>query len=684
MSRDGSGNYSRVQGPYQDGQVIDDDQINAELDDMATALTGSWTRDGTAVPTANIPMANRKFTGMAAGTANGDSVRYEQLVAAMEASGYQNFETVYGAVGDGSTNNTTAWQNACNAGLPLVVPPGDFRIQGLGTVDTNGMIIKGVGAQSIIRPVGSFNAIEINGGIEGARIEDLHFEAASHTGYLIEIQNANRTTIKGLTADSPYNGVYIEQANMTTLRDLWMQNFRGAYMFHCYGTPALRSDVVKFENVVASADSGVAAASRAVGLMWDGNVHTVSCNGLYLILPSKGLHMRASAGGTTFPTDTPAFGRFTDLEIDYPAIEGITLDSAWDVQFVNLYCSNSIAEEGINIGSSAVQGSIVGGFVSGNAKEGMVFGGKDWQFSGVNFVSNSFLTANLGSYDHVRCTSTCERAVFAGCHAGMREGIGEVTRYGLRLDSGATYVSWSGGFLGGLLAEWSDASAVGTNSHFSVTAINARLSVVNNMLMGTAIGFDAAATPTIGGGIITGITITNGGRHYSSAPSVFAFDPNGTGSGFSGTAVVSSAGVVTSVTIGAGGTNYSSATIIYFQAQSGSPMIRPYSPTVSNVIQQIGGKGTGAVLILNDQGPIFAADGGTATVNYIQVNSAASGTSPMISSQGSGTNLDLRLIPKGTGVLSIGAPTRTASGTQIGWIDVLINGATGCIPYYAR
>ncbi|MGE3712322.1 MAG: hypothetical protein AB7G35_21965 [Hyphomicrobiaceae bacterium] len=51
MSRDGAGNYSLPESPYQDGEVIDDDSMNSNLSDIATALTGSMARDGQSPPT---------------------------------------------------------------------------------------------------------------------------------------------------------------------------------------------------------------------------------------------------------------------------------------------------------------------------------------------------------------------------------------------------------------------------------------------------------------------------------------------------------------------------------------------------------------------------------------------------------------------------------------------------------
>lgn len=79
MARDGSGNYTRVAGPYVGGTTILKDNINDEMSDIATALSDSINKAGTQEMAANLPMGGFKLTGLAAGASNGDSVRYEQL-----------------------------------------------------------------------------------------------------------------------------------------------------------------------------------------------------------------------------------------------------------------------------------------------------------------------------------------------------------------------------------------------------------------------------------------------------------------------------------------------------------------------------------------------------------------------------------------------------------------------------
>ena len=76
----GSGQYTLTAGqPVVAGTDILDSTFNTLTADLATALSTCVTRDGQSPPTTNLPMGSFKLTGLAAGTAAGHSVRFEQL-----------------------------------------------------------------------------------------------------------------------------------------------------------------------------------------------------------------------------------------------------------------------------------------------------------------------------------------------------------------------------------------------------------------------------------------------------------------------------------------------------------------------------------------------------------------------------------------------------------------------------
>lgn len=67
--------------------------------------------------------------------------------------------------------------------------------------------------------------------------------------------------------------------------------------------------------------------------------------------------------------------------------------------------------------------------------------------------------------------------------------------------------------------------------------------------------------------------------------------------------------------------------------------------------------------------------GATNAVNYFDVSGSAAGSAPVLSSQGSDTNIDLALTPKGTGLVRFGTYTNTVS-TIAGYIEIKDSGGT--------
>ena len=80
MARNGSGSFSRVAGtPYINNTTISETVVNAEMDDIASALTASIAKDGQTTPTANLPMATYRHTGVGQAAALTDYARYDQV-----------------------------------------------------------------------------------------------------------------------------------------------------------------------------------------------------------------------------------------------------------------------------------------------------------------------------------------------------------------------------------------------------------------------------------------------------------------------------------------------------------------------------------------------------------------------------------------------------------------------------
>ena len=94
MPFDGTGNYTRSNGSYagttlwqqkagSGNATIDAAEHDAEMNDVATALSSCLTKTGVTQPTANLPMNGFKHTGCANATNSNEYATYGQLTSAV-------------------------------------------------------------------------------------------------------------------------------------------------------------------------------------------------------------------------------------------------------------------------------------------------------------------------------------------------------------------------------------------------------------------------------------------------------------------------------------------------------------------------------------------------------------------------------------------------------------------------
>lgn len=104
MAFNGSGVYTLPGPQLAAGDTVSATENNQCRNDMAAAFNDVLCRDGQSVPTADLPMGGFKLTGLPAGTANGDSVRYEQVTSDVSITG----GSVAGVAITGSTIATSS------------------------------------------------------------------------------------------------------------------------------------------------------------------------------------------------------------------------------------------------------------------------------------------------------------------------------------------------------------------------------------------------------------------------------------------------------------------------------------------------------------------------------------------------------------------------------------------------
>lgn len=214
-------------------------------------------------------------------------------------------------------------------------------------------------------------------------------------------------------------------------------------------------------------------------------------------------------------------------------------------------------------------------------------------------------------------------------------------------------------------------------------------------------GIQATATCTVTAGVVdTTFIITNVGSGYVEQPTI-TFTPVSGGSGAAAYATVGAGSIIRA--LGATGTQaldfYTPASTsngipaLRLRDNSGTGYFMVQNQASSAALISQGGTNDNALISANGAGSVRLTTNGTtqteqmrvshtaSAVNYVQVTGAATGNRPTISAQGTDTNIDLALTPKGTGVVSIPTLSLTNALSVANGGTGLTSLTSGRIPY---
>jgi len=338
----------------------------------------------------------------------------------------------FGAAGDGTTNDTTALQNAINTGRDVYLAAGKTYLHSTAlSVTTSNQWVGGPGE---LKTSGAINGVTVGGASKGVRLS-LNFRSPSQTtGYAVYISNADRVTIEHLYLYDAFGGLYVEQSNICSVQ--WMWGIIRGPGIKWYGDAAKRSDVLSID--FASIDPG----PDYYGFEWDGNCHSLNTRYLALICgtgnatqSSYGLVIQNTVGGyksvtsgsisgttmtlvtaptnpilvgmlvygtgvtagttvtgitnptsytvsisqtvsttnlSTVPAFFPAIGRIGTLEIDYAKAAAIKIMEGVDYDFVMPYVNGAVSD-GLYVNSNidSYNVRVTGGKLIGNGGYGI-------------------------------------------------------------------------------------------------------------------------------------------------------------------------------------------------------------------------------------------------------------------------------------------------------------------------
>ena len=108
----------------------------------------------------------------------------------------------FGALGDGVTNDTAAFNNALAFGGTVFVPAGTYVITSTININVTGTKLVGVGKASRLNLNSATNGIAFSGGIEDVGLEDLYLFSGSATNTLVRTE--------GISDKGLFSGIYFE------------------------------------------------------------------------------------------------------------------------------------------------------------------------------------------------------------------------------------------------------------------------------------------------------------------------------------------------------------------------------------------------------------------------------------------------------------------------------------------
>jgi len=351
-----------------------------------------------------------------------------------------------GATGDGTTDDTTAFQKALDTGLDVVVPPGSYKITGSLSYASAGQRIIGSGISdcSLVFANGTSDGLTCNA-LNSCSIEDIKLTGSGKTGgALLKVTGgAYLFQASRIYWNAAYNGLDFNEVNSALLENSACGgSMTGDYAVRFTGSSGFKSDVLTLRSV-GIANSG--GASTFAGILWDSYAHTMELDDVRLVRCGYGLKTQRTTGSDS--NATPSFLNATKLEIDFPQKEAIRLDYMADAWITNLYASGggTSTESGVYIADGCTSIRMTNGRISGMSKHGIHANGQGLLISGQRIYSCS--QAGSATYSGIYMDATATDMAVSDCDIGKSSG--ELQKYGIEIAVGATRYTYGVNLING-------------------------------------------------------------------------------------------------------------------------------------------------------------------------------------------------------------------------------------------
>lgn len=351
----------------------------------------------------------------------------------------------YGAVGDGSNDDTASIQAAIDAlpssGGTVLLPSGTYKVTSTITIDKDGTTLKGVGAASVIQVPNSalgINVIQIgNGATTRAHcaIRDLRINATAQktAGVGIHLTKCFKIWLQNLLIEKQFRSLQYSNTtevwlNATDVRDskehglLLSNDLMSGFDWYITDCVFDNPDVV----------------NTGSGIHWDGG-ETLVVSGLDLLRFNTGFTIVPGAGRES------RFGFFSNMIMDTSIDNNVHISnsgsgSAVGFTFTNCW-SGTAGNYGVLIdrpGGGIVQGvRWIGGKIFHNGLAGFrLAGGQDVHISNSDIIANS--QTSSASRHGIEVGAGISEWSVQGCRIGGGYQQGDTQGYAVHIDAGSS------------------------------------------------------------------------------------------------------------------------------------------------------------------------------------------------------------------------------------------------------
>jgi len=362
---------------------------------------------------------------------------------------------MFGAVGDGTTDDKAA----CQAAINFVGPTGGRVLFGAKTyalasslsVPYSSVQLAGIPGATMLKftAANTQDRIILGTGTSQSNylsVVDMNIIAPNATGGSAVFFNwcgdSRISNVQMYNLGSSNNGIKIWQCNTIRIQDMRIVNPTQAGIY-AYGTDTARTDVVDIINVIVSGTANNGNTYLPAFLELDGFVNTFAGTSWKAVDCGRGLYCHNSVGST----QRGEFIFVHDFEVDFPYYEGIRVDYHDSLFFSNVYVNNSLTTSNVilntNSPNTTTNISFIGGQCTNAAKQGFYINSNHTKIVGMEISGNS--KSSYGSYPGIELGPNSQNIIVTACTIGSQSGVVTQTQsYGVLIDSGATYYSITG------------------------------------------------------------------------------------------------------------------------------------------------------------------------------------------------------------------------------------------------